>query len=106
MARSCIFCGRRPITAEHVWPQWLTALFTTTTVRVISPRHSPKSWQTDSVEHVYRGVCADCNNGWMAALEQRSRPLLTEMVLGRVIELSTHDQAVVAAWAGKTAVVF
>ena len=26
MARSCLFCGGLPITNEHVWPEWMTAV--------------------------------------------------------------------------------
>lgn len=51
-------------------------------------------------------VCHTCNNTWMSRLETEAQPVLTAMVLGRRINLSSPQQIVVAQWCLKTAMVF
>jgi hypothetical protein len=47
-------------------------------------------------------VCSACNNGWMAALEDRARPILVGMLDGRACTLDYEAQQTLAAWAAKT----
>lgn len=49
-----------------------------------------------------RAVCGDCNNGWMAALEERAQLLFNPMLDGRGRELHREGQRTLAAWALKT----
>ncbi len=70
-------------------------------VPMVRRRRKVVSYNTERV----RGICADCNNGWMSRLESAAKPILTPMILGEPVTLSTADQQVVAAWATKTALV-
>jgi hypothetical protein len=87
--RSCVFCGARPVTREHVIPRWLTRMLPSgDTLR----------------EMVVREVCAGCNHGWLHDLERSFRavmqPALGQTVYG--ISLGQGSQTVVATWAVKT----
>lgn len=48
-------------------------------------------------------VCQRCNNGWMAELEQRAKPMLEPMLNGRGRLLHAGGQRTLAAWVLKTA---
>jgi hypothetical protein len=52
-------------------------------------------------------VCRDnCNGGWMNRLETRASRLLKPMIRGEAIDLSETDQALLAVWATKTALLY
>ena len=53
-----------------------------------------------------RAVCAECNNGWMADLENKAQALLDGPISGRSRALQRDGQAALAAWALKTALMF
>lgn len=51
-----------------------------------------------------RGVCKDCNNGWMSRLETRAKPILERLVTARSHEpcdIEAQDLEVMATWATK-----
>ncbi|MET7999336.1 hypothetical protein [Nonomuraea glycinis] len=52
-----------------------------------------------------RIACATCNNGWMSALEGRTRPLLTSLLRGESQQPDEASLSDVAFWAVKTAIV-
>lgn len=87
MARvSCLFCGRSdlPMTREHVFARWLTQ-------RVGSAGSA----------RVIATVCAQCNAGWMSALEVGFRRLLTGARTGVI---PAPDRTTLSRWFTKTAV--
>ncbi len=43
-------------------------------------------------------VCRQCNGGWMSALEEAVRPVLTPMMAGNEFALSDTQQALLARW--------
>jgi hypothetical protein len=51
---------------------------------------------------VVRDVCADCNNGWMSALESQAQPILTPMLRDQPRALTAVEQHIIATWATKT----
>jgi hypothetical protein len=111
--RACIFCGNEPTTREHLWPAWaaqLLLLHETVSVQQILQREGhPKverEWNRQPYQEVARVVCARCNNGWMAALEGRTKELVDAMWQGRALALQHEEQRTLAAWALKTAMVF
>lgn len=61
-------------------------------------------WVTEDLEVVARKVCEPCNNGWMKDLEDavESR-FLPSLIQGRGRTLYEEGQALLAAWATKTA---
>lgn len=89
--RTCPFCGQPARTKEHVWPQWLRSF--APYMIMSSGRQGQRFQQTEYVPHrgalvsrqqyvaeflpnVVADVCADCNSGWMAALENEVKSLL------------------------------
>ncbi len=72
--RQCVFCGGRPGSKEHVWPQWLKQVLPP----VPGSRHTEhvhsrgdEIWRAhagDAAAKVSKYVCHDCNTGWMAQL--------------------------------------
>ena len=60
------------------------------------------------VEHKARRFCKlPCNNGWMSAMEGRTKPILTKLMLAKKlpIDLTADEQDQLAIWAYKTALV-
>jgi hypothetical protein len=45
-----------------------------------------------------RAVCRRCNGGWMSALEEEVRPILTPLIRGEAFFLEDVSQRSVAAW--------
>ena len=82
----CAICQREdlPLTREHVFARWLTQ-------RVGSAGAS----------RVIASVCAECNAGWMSALEVAFRRLLTRPRSGPI---AAPDRAALSRWFTKTAV--
>ncbi|HEY2717614.1 MAG TPA: hypothetical protein VGI73_15480 [Solirubrobacterales bacterium] len=109
--RKCIFCGGGPLTKEHIFGEWFRKL-----VGIQEPKpgsvthHVPgKAIEFDfeaiPVTRTARVVCAACNNGWMAELEERAAEILTPLLHGQSGVLSENDLGLLARWAFKTAFV-
>ena len=114
MARTCIFCGRGSVSAEHVWPRWLAGsagVFPGEgTLQVRRGRGGAgetfhQDWITKSLRQTVREVCAPCNNGWLSELESRAQSSLAPLLRGECPPLKREDQGVVSLWAVKTALV-
>jgi hypothetical protein len=118
MPRSCIFCGRTPVTREHVMPRWLTAVLPEQArfrgqdqqfvlqppggarSRLVLPhREMREPFNAMTV----KAVCAKCNGGWMNALEEAARPVLTSLIKGESRQLEIDDVETIATWTVKTA---
>src|ERR1700685_4179152 len=109
----CIFCSSPKITNEHI--------FSHCTHKYMGPRRHGRAashvgnvdldrderrlaklagqvrdWQ---VKCVCGGDHTTCNNGWMRSIENRARPALIPLILGKATTLQTEDQAVIATWA-------
>lgn len=107
----CIFCGSSaPLTREHVFPLWMADALGGETTEIVRSaitadgndvRHARPGVPTDTVT---KSVCAECNNGWMSALEERVRPVLEPLIVdpGSPRWLSALDQDLLAVWATKT----
>jgi hypothetical protein len=104
-ARNCAFCGGSPLTNEHAWPRWLQE-------EILAPGSevSLRWGSAVPLERVdrkglqvkVRRVCAACNGGWMARLEEQTKPLLLPWVRGQRTRLLSADQQTMAVWATKT----
>lgn len=120
MNRHCIFCLKRSVSNEHVFPIWLQEFFPRTPND--SRNHQVTSWETNASGRIRAApvssrvqghpgskkvpyVCVGCNTGWMSRLEQRTRPLLIPLIEGRYHRISKFDQKVLATWFAKTAMV-
>lgn len=118
MARSCVFCGGRPLTREHVMPRWLTSVLPEQAAfrgqdqqivlqpdgrngsRLILPhREVRESFNSLTV----KAVCRICNNGWMHDMEEIVRPTLSPLIQGESKQLERSDVLTIACWTVKTA---
>jgi hypothetical protein len=103
----CIFCGATgSLSTEHVIPKWLRK------VLLISEPVKEYSGSTyvgaaETLAIVFHEVCVRCNSGWMESLETATRPVLGPLLLGAAPGtsrlLDPDQQAIVATWAVKTA---
>jgi hypothetical protein len=108
--RTCIFCGRTPLTKEHVVGDW-AGRFADAGQRSIvhlsdreGETRETREWNARAYDRQARIVCAACNNGWMSDLETRASALLVPDELdGRT--LGHDEQTLLATWGMKTALV-
>jgi hypothetical protein len=105
-----VFCGRfLPLTREHLWSKQLGDILPDIDPgeHIFGLTGDPDSWfvqHRPPFSRAVKIVCADCNNGWMARLEKRARPLLEQMIRAeRQVTLEPADQEVLAFWIAKTA---
>src|SRR5438309_1704141 len=66
--RACVFCGRTPLTDEHVLGRWMTPLFPkegTYEARAPVGTAEPQTYRKLNTAFVAHAVCVDCNTGWM-----------------------------------------
>ncbi len=118
--RICIFCGvEGKISKEHVFGLWLKELFPRdehTTHKSIytawldeSGPHSPAEKRDQPQGHVgskqLKVVCRRCNSGWLSQLENRIQPTLLPLITGERRNLTEGEQALLATWAAKIAMV-
>jgi hypothetical protein len=108
--RACAFCGHlRPLTKEHIWPDWLRGVFPSleTPAHIFGVVGDKDSWyyqKRPAFSRRAKIVCGECNNGWMSRLEMTAAPLITPMLTGeRKVALNLGEQATVAFWIVKTA---
>jgi len=106
--RRCVFCGEGPLSAEHVFPEWIAELFREH-VGTGDWGHSnsalKKVWFKPRLDVTAKFVCKGCNSGWLSEIENDAKPVLAPLILGRGLPvlLSLADQRVLAYWAFKTA---
>lgn len=113
----CVFCDREAKSGEHVIPRWLGEPLKDS--HAVAPgmrriglthRYTPpagrdaeaREWSTPGPDLVTNEVCGQCNNGWLAELEERVKPTLGKIVRGEPTTLLSDDQPAMAAWCYKT----
>jgi len=118
-SKACIFCGGRPLTAEHLVPGWaneaLSALiprppqsgmkWTLIHRRLKDGAPMGQTWSTDTVSLTSKCVCGPCNNGWMGDIEALAKPILEPLIRGEPTDLSRSDEATIAKWLGLKAII-
>ena len=100
-AGTCPFCsGHRQMTDEHIYPEWLLK-----EIRARGARFVHKGRTTDLIISPPKTpVCEDCNRTWMATLENDISQILRRMFDLRPMDLQPEDQARLALWAAKIAI--
>jgi hypothetical protein len=106
----CVFCGAKPTTNEHVFPQWLLEVIPGagrlkhTWAAPEGSDSQSREWTTDVLDFKAKVVCGpECNNGWMERLETRARPFLEPMIRGHRSTLLPEGAETIAHWGLKTA---
>jgi hypothetical protein len=65
----------------------------------------PREWSAKPFRTTARMVCSTCNSGWLSQIEGTAKPVITPLILGEPRRLPDDDQALIAAWTCKTALV-
>jgi hypothetical protein len=102
--RQCIFCENQANSLEHLWPLWILKLVPKPDAIRLKIGNSPARI-IKKVEQKIKVVCEKCNGGWMSDLESDVKPTLGRMIQDSPITLNVKDQADIAAWAVKVAMV-
>jgi hypothetical protein len=108
-SKKCIFCGEGQTTKEDVWPTWLTPYVPRdipsyfNSISLISPEAElttmRKKMPGDPRNRRAKCVCAKCNNEWMSGLQERAKPVVLKLAIGRETTLTPHDQELLTSWA-------
>lgn len=101
--RSCLFCGGRANSVEHVWPTWvLRRLRRPRVSQVVGHRgDTPVQWTGIDPAVRVRCLCRTCNQGWLSALEVAARPVIGSLIQDIAMSLDLEQQRTAAAWAMK-----
>jgi hypothetical protein len=111
----CLFCQRtgRKMTREHAMPNWVLSVLPPGkewTIFNVSPRLPGflRSWFSSGQTGVQvKGVCKDCNEGWMSKLEVATKRILTPLIRGeREHEFVREERDMLVTWAIKTWMMF
>jgi hypothetical protein len=109
----CIFCGRTPLTREHLWPDWLRREANIRQAYNVRMEHESDGIETRDhsfpappFDRVVKAVCAVCNGGWMSNIEANAKPILQKLIYAQSATLDPDAQRKVASWAFLKACVF
>lgn len=110
MPRKCAFCPHpAKISGEHLWSQWIGNLFPPATVhfsKVEQDRSVSRQWQMPGLHMTANVVCKPCNETWMSDIEGLAKIAMSDLILGKIVEEITADQArSISTFAFKTAVI-
>jgi hypothetical protein len=103
MPPHCLFCNNPAGSKEHLWAAWIHKRKDFGPLKV-SIGGSQQQIRNDPEQKVDT-VCADCNNGWMSALENKNKPTIACMFEDLTIPLDAQQQTLLSNWAVKTAMV-
>jgi len=103
MPRRCLFCDNTADSKEHLWASWVLERVKWEPIRHSIGKSPVKI--LDTPELTVRAVCRQCNNGWMSAIEQQSKPLIACLMQDISAPLDHSQQSSLTAWAMKTAMV-
>jgi hypothetical protein len=110
--RSCVFCGARANSREHIFPDWINGVIVVDGADahqfVINhgERADERHYKVKTVaSQTARVVCKTCNTGWMSELEVESKPVVGPLIVNEATRLDAKQQLVAARWAIKIAMV-
>lgn len=111
---TCVWCGRWPLTKEHVIPQWIRPHLPRGNIKVIQELGEPEDEGYRLIEHPWsrfltlqaKCVCKDCNEVWHNKIDKLARPRLRDMIEGDDVGLTWDEQLFISRWAIRTAVMF
>jgi hypothetical protein len=110
--RRCIFSGHDVLTKEDIWPQWMIKLLKKHPDEIVpmkAKRHTDplrKWFKIGNRALEFKGVCQNCNNGWMSVLEDDTSPILTPMITNESVRLDSAQRLQLTQWTMKCAMLF
>jgi hypothetical protein len=97
------------LTGEHVFGGWIARLNLTTNYvpHGTGPlnRLGRDLGTRPPFRQMVQDVCSRCNSGWMSGLEATAQHVLSPLILGQLLAIEPADQAPIAVWVHKTALV-
>lgn len=115
-SRKCIFCGKGNLSKEHIFSDWLRAIFphapgdvhfdgeaadwTTPTPDFLATRR-----QGHAGTRKLRRVCVTCNNEWIGMIDDAAKNVGAPLFRGAPSCLTPDMQKSLAAWVAKIAMV-
>jgi hypothetical protein len=104
-ADRCAFCGSvETLTEEHVIPRWITRRLRELGGSFV--RETQYGARRSPTIEITAPICEECNNRWLAVLENDVRQLLNPMLTGTEMRIHADQQLLLATWALKTALMF
>lgn len=104
---SCIFCGKTdgPFDKEEIIPKWIARDFPKAFIELKRGSGQRISVNRGHFGLVTRLPCRTCNNEFLGNIEDRAKPILRPLILGKVKsgKISETEQLALAAWLYKTA---
>ena len=106
---ACYWCGKPADSREDIIPKWLDNVLIIPATLTAGRRRlrtrqgdaerttTAQRWATRSA--TTKSVCENCNNTWMAGIEEPTKPLLAPMILGEATTLDLQAQLQIAQWA-------
>ena len=113
--KKCIFCEKTdsPPSDEHVFEKWIAALWPDGKESQFKIEGKIGNEPPDRIwgarghfGFVVNRPCRRCNSGWMNNLGEKARDVLTKMIFGHPVLLTTSDQLNIARWAFKTTIMY
>jgi hypothetical protein len=93
---------------EHIFPEWMHRYLPKTRlpnhdhklelIRRARPEVELRKRSGEPYAGRLRIVCKACYNGWMSALQERTKPILIPLMEGSSERLNRESQTVLAAW--------
>ena len=107
----CKFCDcKKEKSKEHIWPRWLQKNIIGNTKGKFRGSHlaltrgiiSERLQSGESL--VFGDICLDCNNGWMADLENEFRYIYLKIQANKnkIKELTKKERNIICKWSLKT----
>ena len=97
------------MTREHLWGRWMQEFARHATGHyrfgIAGGRATLREFVAPTFTQTLRRVCRACNNGWMAELEAQMKSVTTRMLSNEGAVLGATEQATLARWMLKTALV-
>ncbi len=102
---TCIYCGRKAGSEEHVFPNWLRKQFAGHgTLEYQGDMQSPVILtEITDLRVTVRSVCERCNQAWMGKLQEDTKPLIQSLLLNTPVILDVHECKLLTSWAVMTA---
>lgn len=113
----CRFCGALGSSREHIIAQWIGEAMRPSVPPGVDFVFRHRSENPDAgiglteksakgMAFYTRAVCRECNNGWMAQVEDKAKSVMRPMIQGQRRYLEIADQQTLALWAIKTVLAF
>lgn len=110
MPRTCVFCGGKGVTNEHILAQRFRRYFPAGDRPGQHDRETEdgflSQWDGPMLNATVKRVCGECNGGWMRQADAALDPLIGRMMHGHAVELTPERQKLLASWATRVALLY